>query len=59
MDDVFNSGLPAWKTHKKKSRLDELENEIATGNLKVARPHGAIETQDVAHETEKKGAGAV
>ncbi|KAH0428498.1 MFS glucose [Colletotrichum camelliae] len=59
MDDVFNSGLPAWKTHKKSSRLDELENEIATGNLKVARRHGAIETEDVAHETEKKDTSAV
>ncbi|KAH6687973.1 high-affinity glucose transporter [Plectosphaerella plurivora] len=38
MDDLFNSGVPAWRTHVKKSRLDELEREIAAGNLKVDRP---------------------
>lgn len=35
MDDVFDSGVPAWRTHVKKSRLDELEHEIATGHVKV------------------------
>lgn len=57
MDDVFNSGLPAWKTHQKKSRLDDIEREIAAGNLKVTR-HGAVADEDnheVVAETEKKG----
>ncbi|KAK0377004.1 high-affinity glucose transporter [Colletotrichum limetticola] len=57
MDDVFNSGLPAWKTHQKKSRLDDIEREIAAGNLKVSR-HGAVADEDnheVVAETEKKG----
>ena len=35
MDEVFDSGLPAWKKHKKSSRLEELEREIEAGNLKV------------------------
>jgi hypothetical protein len=35
MDDVFDSGRPAWKRHKKTSRLDELQREIEAGNLKV------------------------
>ncbi|KAK3682208.1 general substrate transporter [Podospora appendiculata] len=36
MDDVFDSGLPAWKRYKKTSRLDELEREIEAGHLKVS-----------------------
>jgi len=39
MDDVFDSGLPAWKRYKKRSRLDELEREIEAGNLKVSLPN--------------------
>ncbi|CAM1502489.1 Fc.00g044730.m01.CDS01 [Cosmosporella sp. VM-42] len=38
MDDVFDSGIPAWKARPKKSRLDMLEQEIKEGNLKVAAP---------------------
>ena len=41
MDDVFDSGLPAWKTRQKTSRLEQLEREIEAGNLKVAAPLGA------------------
>lgn len=35
MDDVFDSGVPAWKRYKKASRLEELEREIEAGHLKV------------------------
>jgi hypothetical protein len=35
MDDIFNAGIPAWRTYKKPSRLDELQSEIERGNLKV------------------------
>ncbi len=35
MDDVFDSGLPAWRSHKHTSRLDDLEREIEAGNVKV------------------------
>lgn len=35
MDEVFDSGQPAWKKHKKRSRLEELEREIEAGNIKV------------------------
>ncbi|KAK0709218.1 general substrate transporter [Lasiosphaeria miniovina] len=40
MDEVFDSGLPAWKRYKKTSRLEELAREIEAGNLKVAIPLG-------------------
>lgn len=36
MDGVFDSGLPAWRKLNKRSRLEELEQEIAQGKLKVA-----------------------
>lgn len=35
MDDVFNSGIPAWKKYEKGSKLDQLEREIEQGHLKV------------------------
>ncbi len=35
MDEVFDSGLPAWKRYKKSSRLEGLQREIEAGNLKV------------------------
>ncbi|KAL2162341.1 hypothetical protein VTH06DRAFT_7254 [Thermothelomyces fergusii] len=35
MDEVFNSGQPAWKKYKKQSRLEELAREIEAGNVKV------------------------
>ncbi|KAI1823521.1 general substrate transporter [Xylaria intraflava] len=38
MDDVFDAGRPAWKTHQKKSRLDELTADIELGNVKVTTP---------------------
>jgi len=44
MDEVFDSGRPAWKRHKKSSRLEELEREIEAGNLKVAVPVGGATT---------------
>lgn len=41
MDEVFDSGRPAWKSVPKGSRLDQLEKEIEAGNLKIAPPIGA------------------
>ncbi|KAF7561634.1 hypothetical protein G7046_g2525 [Stylonectria norvegica] len=38
MDDIFDSGVPAWKTRTKSSRLEVLEQEIRDGNLKIAAP---------------------
>ncbi|KAH8157046.1 hypothetical protein CIB48_g11200 [Xylaria polymorpha] len=38
MDEVFDSGRPAWRTHKKSSRLDELAREIEMGNVKISTP---------------------
>jgi hypothetical protein len=40
MDEVFDSGLPAWKRLKKESRLDQIEKEIEAGNLKIDAPLG-------------------
>ncbi|KAI0908754.1 general substrate transporter [Ustulina deusta] len=38
MDEVFDSGRPAWKTHKKTSRLDQLARDIELGHVKVSAP---------------------
>ncbi|KAI0394212.1 general substrate transporter [Xylariaceae sp. FL0594] len=38
MDEVFDSGRPAWKTHKKTSRLDQLARDIELGNVKITAP---------------------
>lgn len=39
MDDVFDSGRPAWKSYKKESRLDKLQKEIEDGKLKIDVGH--------------------
>ena len=38
MDEVFDSGLPAWKSLPKGSRLDQLQKDIEAGNLKITAP---------------------
>src|SRR2546429_200625 len=38
MDDVFDSGRPAWKSVPKGSRLDQLQKDIEAGNLKITAP---------------------
>jgi hypothetical protein len=40
MDEVFDSGLPAWKPVPKGSRLDQLQKDIEAGNIKIAAPIG-------------------
>lgn len=35
MDNVFNSGIPAWKKYDKGSKLEQLEREIQQGHAKV------------------------
>jgi len=52
MDDVFDSGLPAWKAVPKGSRLDQLQADIEAGNLKITHPiGGASEKAPVAETT--------
>jgi len=47
MDDIFDSGRPAWKGgHKPTSRFEELQKDIEQGKVKVSVP---------AIEEEKKG----
>lgn len=49
MDEVFDSGIPAWRKAKQRSRLDDLEAEIAEGNLKITgagKTGGATYTQE-------------
>lgn len=63
MDEVFDSGLPAWKSVPKGSRLDQLQKDIEAGNLKVTAPFGAGLRGDKegpvpAPETEKPAATA-
>lgn len=38
MDEVFDSGRPAWRAVPKGSRLDQLQKDIEAGNLKVTAP---------------------
>lgn len=45
MDDVFNSGVPAWRSRKKTSRLEELETEIQRGELKVVSGNSPEHTE--------------
>lgn len=52
MDEVFDSGLPAWKAVPKGSRLDQLQKDIEAGNLKVTAPFGGAQ----ARESEKTAA---
>lgn len=40
MDDVFDSGRPAWKGVPKGSKLDQLQKDIETGNIKIQHPIG-------------------
>ncbi|KAK8116848.1 uncharacterized protein PG998_005129 [Apiospora kogelbergensis] len=40
MDEIFDSGRPAWKPYKKVSRLDQLTRDIEAGNVKIAAPLG-------------------
>jgi MFS family permease len=51
MDEVFDSGLPAWKAVPKGSRLDQLAKDIEAGNIKIAAPIGGAE-KDTAVATE-------
>ncbi|KEZ39832.1 hypothetical protein SAPIO_CDS8759 [Scedosporium apiospermum] len=44
MDDVFDSGVAAWNTRKKASRLEELTKEIEQGNIKVEANVGPATT---------------
>ncbi|KAH7077750.1 general substrate transporter [Paraphoma chrysanthemicola] len=49
MDDVFDRGIPAWKTSKTVSRLDQLQRDIEKGDVKVATT-GRGQVEDVAVE---------
>ncbi|KAH9988708.1 high-affinity glucose transporter [Xylariaceae sp. FL0662B] len=42
MDDVFDSGRPAWRNLKKTSRIDALQKDIEMGNLKITAPFGGM-----------------
>lgn len=57
MDDVFDSGRPAWKSYKKESRLDKLQKEIEDGKLKIDVGHSHKQSPTVvenAPATEEK-----
>jgi MFS family permease len=51
MDEVFDSGLPAWRSVPKGSRLDRLEKEIEQGTIKVDAP---LTTEIVSISTDTK-----
>ncbi|KAJ4152425.1 high affinity glucose transporter [Fusarium falciforme] len=49
MDDVFDSGHPAWKKHNKVSRLENLAKDIEKGKVTVVAP-GTGEAVEVGKE---------
>jgi hypothetical protein len=51
MDDVFDSGLPAWKSGSKGSRLDQLTKDIEAGHLKISAPFGTTKRDIEEKET--------
>lgn len=55
MDEVFDSGVPAWRRGKMRSRLDDIEREIAEGNLKVSDRTGPVQSADETVTPEKGG----
>jgi len=57
MDEVFDSGRPAWKGVPKGSRLDQLQRDIETGELKVGRHADATTTTTETVEQHPKALG--
>ncbi|KAK7180275.1 MFS sugar transporter [Paraphaeosphaeria sporulosa] len=52
MDEVFDSGIPAWKTHGGSSRLDQLQRDIEKGDLKITTAaHPTATTTETAAPT--------
>lgn len=39
MDDVFDSGLPAWKAGNVASRFDQITRDIEKGEMKAGSTH--------------------
>jgi sugar porter (SP) family MFS transporter len=54
MNEVFDSGLPAWRSRPSASRLDTLAHEIEIGNIRVAGPFG-----NKAHVDESKNVSPI
>lgn len=52
MDEVFDSGLPAWKAVPKGSRLDQLQKDIEAGNLKVTAPFSGAHAQETSEKAD-------
>lgn len=50
MDEVFDSGIPAWKSRTTVSRLDQLTRDIEKGDVKV-QTRGAQATEGQVVET--------
>ncbi|PQE11678.1 High-affinity glucose transporter protein [Rutstroemia sp. NJR-2017a WRK4] len=50
MDDVFDSGIPAWKGVPKGSRLDQLQKDIEAGKVKVTASMGGTTNYPVDDE---------
>jgi len=45
MDEVFDSGRPAWISVPKGSRLDQLQKDIEAENIKITAPIGAVSAE--------------
>ena len=51
MDEVFDSGLPAWKSPRNASRLETLAKDIEAGKVEVSTPGKGLGTSAVGAET--------
>ncbi|KAI9885930.1 MAG: MFS sugar transporter [Watsoniomyces obsoletus] len=49
MDEVFDTGRPAWRAALKGSRLDQLQKDIEAGHLKVTAPSSAANNANGNH----------
>jgi len=54
MDEVFDTGRPAWKGVPKGSRLDQLQADIEKGNIKIDIPRGRADSTAQAENVEPK-----
>ncbi|KAF2457858.1 high affinity glucose transporter [Lineolata rhizophorae] len=51
MDEVFDSGRPAWRGVPRGSRLDQIQKDIEAGHLKVSAPTTAQQVVGKVEET--------
>jgi hypothetical protein len=60
MDEVFDSGIPAWRTTaiSKESRLERLRQDIESGAVVVDAPGAGVKLDRTVEQYPEKVAGA-